>query len=75
MNVWSILANPSSSTSIYPQDSAHFYVILTNISVNHKDTRLILNRGLTVSNDTFGGLGVRGKKYSDLLESVDNKNG
>ena len=34
---------------------------------------MILNRGLTVGDDKTGGLGVRGKGDSSLLESVDNK--
>ena len=69
LHVWSRLANPSSSTSIDPQYSAHCYGILANVSVNHKDTQLVLNR---VSNDKFVVLGVRGGEYSALLESVDN---
>ena len=47
--------------------------MLTNASANHEDTRLILNRGLTVGVDKTGGLGLRGKGDSSLLESVDNK--
>ena len=69
LHVWSRLANPSSSTSIDPQYSAHCYGILANVSVNHKDTQLVLNR---VSNDKFVVLGVRGGEYSALLELVDN---
>ena len=37
------------------------YDILTNISENHEYIQLILNRGLTVSDDKFGGLGFRVK--------------
>ena len=47
--------------------------MLTNVLSNHKDTRLILNRGLNVYGDKFGGLGVREKVDSALLETVDNK--
>ena len=49
--------------------------MITNISENREDTLLILNRGLTVDDDKFGGLGFRVNGYSDLLEYVDNKNG
>ena len=69
----SILTNPSSITSAYPQYCAHCYEMLTNISSNHEDTWLILNRGLTVADYKFGGLRVKVKGYSALLEFLDNK--
>ena len=47
--------------------------MLTNLTANHEDTRLIVNRGLTVGEDKTGGLALRGKGDSALLESVDNK--
>jgi hypothetical protein len=47
--------------------------MLTNISENHEETCLILNRGLTIGEDKTGGLGLRGKGDSSLLESFDNK--
>ena len=47
--------------------------MLTNLSANHQDTRLILNRGLTVGEDKTGGLGVRGKEDTNLYQSIDNK--
>ena len=72
-HVRSRLTNPSSSTSTDPRYCAHCYDMLTNLSANHEDTRLILNRGLTVGEDKTGGLGLRGKGDSALLESVDNK--
>ena len=46
--------------------------MLTNLTANHEDTRLILNRGLAIDNET-GKMGLRGKGDSALLESVDNK--
>ena len=45
----------------------------TNISTNHGDIPLVFYRGLTVDDEKFGGLGVRGKGDSDLIKSVDNK--
>ena len=47
--------------------------MLTNISENHEDNGFILNTGLTVADDKFRGLGVRGKGYSALLELAENK--
>ena len=47
--------------------------MLTNLTANHEDTRLIVNRGLTVGEDKTGGLALRGKGDSALLESIDNK--
>ena len=51
----------------------HAYDVLTNLTANHEDTRLIVNRGLTVGEDKTGGLALRGKGDSALLESIDNK--
>jgi predicted GIY-YIG superfamily endonuclease len=72
-HVRSRLTNSSCSTSTDARYCAHCYDMLTNASANHEDTRLILNRGLTIGNDKTGGLGLRGKGDSSLLESVDNK--
>ena len=59
----SILTNLYSSTIKDPQYCAHCYDMLTNISENHENNPLVSNRELTVANDKFGGLGVRGKGY------------
>ena len=67
------LTTSISSTSSDSRYCAHCYDILTNLAANHEDTRLILNRGLAVCDDANGGLGLRGKQDSPLLESVDNK--
>ena len=72
-HVRSRLTNSSCATSMDVRYCAHCYDMLTNASANHEDTRLILNRGLTVGDDKTGGLGLRGKGDSSLLESVDNK--
>ena len=47
--------------------------MLKKLSANHEDTKLVLNRGLNVSDGNFGGFGVRGVLDSDLLELVDNE--
>ena len=67
------LTNPSCATSSDSRYCAHCYDMLTNVSANHEDTRMILNRGLTIGEDKKGGLGLRCKGDSSLLESVDNK--
>ena len=47
--------------------------MLTNMTENYEDTRLILRRGVTVGKDNTCGLVLRGKGDSALLESVGNK--
>ena len=72
-HIRSRLTSTISATSTDSRYCAHCYDILTNLAANHEDTRLILNRGLTVADDVKGGLGLRGKGDSSLLESIDNK--
>ena len=67
------MTNPSSSTSTDSRYCSHCYDMLTNLSANHEDTQLILNRGLTVADNKNGGLALRGKGDSALVESIDNK--
>ena len=47
--------------------------MLTNLYVNHSDKMIVFNRGLTAAGDESGGLGLRCKNDSALLESVDSK--
>ena len=47
--------------------------MLNNITANREDTRVILNRGSTVDENSNSGLGLRGKGDSSLIGSVDNK--
>eukprot|EP00957_Ditylum_brightwellii_P207874 15354894-Ditylum_brightwellii.AAC.1 len=49
------------------------YDKLTNLSVNHNDTCIVLNHGLTVGEDKTGGLGAKAGIDSPLLESIDSK--
>ena len=72
-HIRSRLTNLSCCTSSDSRYHSHCYDILTNASASHEDTRMILNRGLTVGEDKTGGLGLRGKGDSALLESIDNK--
>ena len=43
------------------------------MAANNEDIRFIFNRGLTVGVDKTGWLGLIGKGYSALIESVNNK--
>ena len=72
-NIYSRLTSSSHSTSSDPRYIAFSYDMLINLSVNHQDTRMLLNRGLTASSDKSGGLGLRTKNDSVLLESIDSK--
>lgn len=73
-HIRSRLTNNSSATSSSPAYISYLYDVLTNKTACHEDTRLILNRGLTVQEDEKGtGIGVRGKSDSPLLQSVDSK--
>ena len=62
----------TSATSTDPRYCAFSYDMIMNLTSNHKYSRVILDRGLTVGNDNTGRLGLRGKRYSTLLESADN---
>ena len=74
-HVRSRLTTSSSSTSTDPRYIAFCYDKLTNLCINHQDTRIILNRGLTSTNDDLGGLGLRGGNSDNhaLLDSIDSK--
>ena len=67
------MINISFYDTFYCRYLSFYYDMLTNLTANHEDTRLIVNRGLTVGDDKTGGLALRGKGDSALLESVDNK--
>ena len=58
-HIRSRLSFSSHSTSFDPRYIAFSYDALTHLSVNHQDTRIVLNRGLTASSDEYGGLGLR----------------
>ena len=75
LHVRSRLTTPISTTSTDPRYISHLYDVLTNASAGHSDTRVILNRGLTVGDDSQGGLGIRGGKKESgaaLLGSIDS---
>ena len=67
------LTLPFSTTSTNFHYTSFCYDMLTNLSANHQDTRLVLRRGLTVGDDKIGGLSLRGQGDSSMLESFDSK--
>ena len=66
------LTCPSSTTSTDPRYITHCYNVMANMAASQHDTRLIINRGLTVGNEKNGDLEVRGSKDCSLLGSVDS---
>ena len=73
LHVRSRLTLPFSTTSTDYHYVSFCYDMLTNLSVNHQDTRLVLRRGLTVGEDKTGGLGLRGQEDLSILESFLQK--
>lgn len=47
--------------------------MLSNLSANHCDTGITINRGLSADKDDKGGLALRGKSDTSLMESIDSK--
>ena len=72
-HILSRLTASNSSAGSNPKYVVFSYNTLTNLYVNHQDTRILLNRSLTVSNDESGGLGLRSKNDSILLEPINSK--
>ena len=62
----------SSCTSTNPRYVPFLWDILSNLSLNRNDSRMILNRGFCVS-DADSGLEVTGKGTSSLHDSIDSK--
>ena len=67
-----MIKNSCCSTGLYPRYTSHCHDILTNLASNIEETRLILNRGLSIDNNTSN-IVLRGKYDTTLFESVDNK--
>ena len=64
--------NFSSSASTSPKYIAFLYDILTNLTLNREDSRIVLNRGLVVATNETG-LEARGRNQSTLYDSIDSK--
>ena len=67
------LTCPSTTTSTDPRYISYCFDVMSNLSATYNDTRMVMNRGLTVVDDKYGGLGVRGREDSSFLGSVDSK--
>ena len=73
-HVRSRLTSSGFQTSTNNRYTAWSYDLLTNLATNNHDTRMVVNKGLTASNDESGGLSLRGgNKESPLLDSIDSK--
>ena len=66
------LTLPGTCTSTNPSYVAFVYDILTNLTLNREDSRIILNRGLMESTGETG-LKVRSREDTLLSDSVDSK--
>ena len=61
-----------SGTSTNPRYISLMYDVLSNLTLNREDSRIIINRGLVGSNDTSG-LQVRSNHDTMLTDNVDNR--
>ena len=63
---------PGTATSTNPLYVSFLYDILSNLTLNREDSRIILNRGLMESSNEIG-LKVRSRDDTLLSDSVDSK--
>ena len=64
-HVWTRLTSPSDAMNSDPRYISHCYDVMENMAATHNDTRLIIKRGLTVGEDKYGSLEVKGKSDSN----------
>ena len=64
---------PSNAMGSDPRYICHCYDIMANLSVSYNDTILVINRGLTVSEDKHRNLCVRRSGDSSILGSIYSK--
>ena len=67
------LTSVSNSTSTNLAYISYEYDSLSNLTLNHEDTRIVLNHGLTVDSNAANNIGVRCKHDASLFESIDSK--
>ena len=60
-----IITNPTYESNCYDK--------LTNLSLNHEDNCIVLNRLLTVDTESTNGIGVICNNYYSIFESIYNK--
>ena len=65
-------SNPGTQTSTNPRYIAHIFDVLTNLTMNSTDSRLVLNRGLVVATNETG-LALNNRSDDRLYDSVDSK--
>jgi hypothetical protein len=70
-HVRSRLSSATHACGSNPRYTSYCFDLLTNLSANHQDIRVSLNRGLHSAGDKYGGLKVRRKEDSSLHQSVD----
>ena len=71
-HIRSILTNPGTTTNNNPKYNAYSHNIITNLTLNHEYSRIILNRGLTVSTGWLG-ITTRSKGGSKFGDTIDGK--
>ena len=69
-HIRSRLTLPGTATSSNQKYVAFSYDMLTNLTLNHQDTRIVLNRGLVMGDS---GVQCRSRDDSSLLDSIDSK--
>ena len=57
----------------YPIFICHCYDIIANLAASRNDTGLVINLGLTVSEDKHGNLAIKGRGESTILNDLDSK--
>ena len=67
------LTSVSIDTSTNPTYASYCYDKPTNLSLNHEDTCIVLNRGMNVYPESENGIGVICNNYSSLFESINSK--
>ena len=68
------LTSPSNAMGYDPRYICHCYDIMANLYASRNDTRLVINRDLTVSQNKNSNLGIKGSVDSSILGSIDSKN-
>ena len=71
-HIRSTLTNPGTTTNNNPKYIAYCHDIITNLTLNHEDSCIILNRGLTVSPNRLG-ITTRSKCGFRFGDTIDSK--
>ena len=66
------LTSASFATSTNPSYISFCYDILTNLTSNYQHSRIVLNRGLALDDNSKRKIGIRCKNDSPLFQSVDS---